>query len=1110
MPFVKRANTHQTHWEDLVLLGPDGLEELDDKIEGTLEKIQDMSSDRMNITTKIDGSPALFCYHTYPGYPDNGIALKGFVNGPQNVMTSKEEIDQKYGDRATMKQMLYYGLELAKCIPDGECWQGDCLFTSDSKKEENILGKDYITFQPNKIIYAFSEDQPGYEEVKNAVFGICFHTIYSGENKSQTFKCNPTRLKNVPSNFYIMSPALNVNKESFNVDQIKAHIAKLSRLESQLLSNEGYATLVSNSKFMKDYWSTFENKVLADRQQTTINETTFINELKDYISEKLGKDIDKLKTDNSKAKARQKLADLLDLVENNKQVLTLLVKTLNEAANIKMLLWEGFRQAKSDYSTFYKSKTKGHFGADMEGIAVSDQDGNIVKIVDRSKFSSYNRDPDIESGWEHNESLSEAVIRRDFNKLIEEEEQVDPSKTLVFSFGKFNPPTIGHLKLAQTMANCNETSNKPVVYLSHRLGLDKNNPIKSQPLDYEEKLYWCKKAFGNLVEVVESNAKNPWEALHEINEKRPEIERIIFAGGDDRANGSMYSNLVKSNGKQTSKHTGDYNFIKGIVPLNAGARDESSDDVSETASSSLVRKCVLENDFDKFQKLVPFNEADAEDLFDEIKDFYKDSGILNENLLIEAISINSVIGDKLKNIIKQEFNKNKIEINFMQPNYARDPGEVLRIRAIDSSISKDILIKIVLDALNKLNNGNNLFDFNNESYIIYDYENFAEMHSEKASGTYDSIKLLVKKTDTSESSGAVEDFYITIAAKLAGNYKKAFTPNRVLDSSCIGEDIRFDSLKFNLSDNFKFLEAIYNSAIHSNNITNGDDPLSGYSIKVDNMNGVNKSNINDIMNDFGEVLSAGCLARLLGDPNTLNFPKHSNEPLTDFTVNGVIKVSQKAKSGATPSGDSVFNIINNNIINKNVNMKLFLPNYSNNDINELRSFIIWFSENVFSNKVNVHNGYKNIANLVISNNQPWLHLSNISKVKRYTEGTVNRNSWHNFMADIKSFGIDANPSDNKLNTENGFESYRCRYLARIVINYINNNDKLIGGLNKLLAACLGQFIQVYLVNPNEFMKGNLIFEVKKLDTNYNYKFYDASQINDQGFLYNKKLGMKLV
>ena len=60
MPFVKRKNDHQTHLEDLVLLGPGGLEELDDKIEGMLERLEDKGS-RLNTTVKIDGAPALFC-----------------------------------------------------------------------------------------------------------------------------------------------------------------------------------------------------------------------------------------------------------------------------------------------------------------------------------------------------------------------------------------------------------------------------------------------------------------------------------------------------------------------------------------------------------------------------------------------------------------------------------------------------------------------------------------------------------------------------------------------------------------------------------------------------------------------------------------------------------------------------------------------------------------------------------------------------------------------------------------------------------------------------------------------------------------------------------------
>jgi len=45
---------------------------------------------------------------------------------------------------------------------------------------------------------------------------------------------------------------------------------------------------------------------------------------------------------------------------------------------------------------------------------MSDMDGNIVKIVDRSTFSSYNRDPDIMSGFEH-ESLE---LHEDLNPAL--------------------------------------------------------------------------------------------------------------------------------------------------------------------------------------------------------------------------------------------------------------------------------------------------------------------------------------------------------------------------------------------------------------------------------------------------------------------------------------------------------------------------------------------------------------------------------------------------------------------------------------------------------------------------------------------------------------------
>ena len=49
---------------------------------------------------------------------------------------------------------------------------------------------------------------------------------------------------------------------------------------------------------------------------------------------------------------------------------------------------------------------------------MSDMDGNIVKIVDRSTFSSYNRDPDIMSGFEHESLQEEFKLNSKLEKLL--------------------------------------------------------------------------------------------------------------------------------------------------------------------------------------------------------------------------------------------------------------------------------------------------------------------------------------------------------------------------------------------------------------------------------------------------------------------------------------------------------------------------------------------------------------------------------------------------------------------------------------------------------------------------------------------------------------------
>lgn len=410
--YNNRPNTHQLHFEDLVFQGKAGLEELNDKIEGFENQLLGNSKD-INTSTKVDGSPAVILWSKFEGYPDNSICLKSFVNSENNCLSSFEDVDEKYGDRPEMAEKLKCALQLAKYIPEGEAWQGDCLFTSDSTSYQTIEGVDYITFQPNKIVYCIPSYSPAFEKVEEAEFGIAFHTIYKNVGngqKRQYFNVDLSRVQ-APEQFYLMTVALNASKDlkDYNFDKVHDLYEELKVLEQTLKSSPEYENLVQNDAFMK-FWETFENKKIADEKNLTIDVDTFFDELWGYIEEKqtieFQKKLTNLKTVRGKSGAIDKWVDSVQymstFLKENKQILTTLIKAFNKVVDIKMCFWEGFKSTyTSDYDQFYLSKTKGYIPADMEGIAMSDNEGNIVKIVDRTTFSSNNRNPDLTSGWEH-------------------------------------------------------------------------------------------------------------------------------------------------------------------------------------------------------------------------------------------------------------------------------------------------------------------------------------------------------------------------------------------------------------------------------------------------------------------------------------------------------------------------------------------------------------------------------------------------------------------------------------------------------------------------------------------------------------------------------------
>lgn len=358
-----RTNTHQVHFESLVLEGHAGLDE-------TIDKICAFNRHDISITRKIDGAPAVIIGHGIEGYPEKCVGIKSFLTKPQNALSSYEEIDAKYGSKPNVARCLKHALDLADHIPYGEAWQGDCLFTEETLKERTIDGQTYMTFQPNKIIYA-------YDKVEGN-FGIVFHTVYHRQDNSwiQSFDAVQPEIEDV----FTMP---------IKVDYIPTAVdfSELEALCMQLKNCSAYQILCENRAFRKG-WSLYENQAASVAAWIPESPETFVG----WVA--------------CRYASAGKTKDLLDFLysmstENSFETIKLMLKVFNEATRVKYRMMDQLHQ-QNDCKQVMRRLSTGEYSYILgEGFSMSDSYGNIVKLVDRPVFSHMNRDQDIESGFAH-------------------------------------------------------------------------------------------------------------------------------------------------------------------------------------------------------------------------------------------------------------------------------------------------------------------------------------------------------------------------------------------------------------------------------------------------------------------------------------------------------------------------------------------------------------------------------------------------------------------------------------------------------------------------------------------------------------------------------------
>ena len=176
----------------------------------------------------------------------------------------------------------------------------------------------------------------------------------------------------------------------------------------------------------------------------------------------------------------------------------------------------------------------------------------------------------------------------------------EASRKVVMSFGRMNPPTVGHEKLVNKVKEiARKEGAKAEIYLSH------SQDAKKNPLSYDDKLMIAKEAFGVIVQ--KSAAKTIIEVMKSLDLKYDVITLVV---GADRVN-EFDTLLNKYNGRE-------FNFDQ-IKVVSAGERDPDADGV-EGMSASKMREAALKGEESKFKSGLPKKlAAHAEDIYTMVR-----------------------------------------------------------------------------------------------------------------------------------------------------------------------------------------------------------------------------------------------------------------------------------------------------------------------------------------------------------------------------------------------------------------------------------------------------------------------------------------------------------
>ena len=598
---VKKIEPRIQHAEDLIFFeGSEGaIRALD-----ALEKMNDPKG-RPETSLKWDGSPAVIFGRDVDGkfiFTDkSGFGVKSY----KGKVESEQEMEDMYrarSERAAKKMgvnpegvfqkryskitpMMQKAFRLAEKSVDPDhrgYFFGEVLYFDKPAIED---GK--FVFKPNMVKYKVATDSEIGKKIADSDVGIVLHL----KKDVETLENQPLDFKGMTPDSDILFFGKTFIEKPVGVDD--AEVAKIKQMVS------------TNSQAIDGFFNAEKLRKFAISDLSNLF-YTYLNSKVDTGLENLGGDF--IEWMNSKDRiSSQKKENVTNYINDNKDTFDIIWQIVSRTMKVKDDVIANIdSQGGLEFSQSLGDEEVG------EGYVLSDE-GKLIKLVDRSKFTRANRsvvreqdelDPDYE------DDLSDQI------------DDIEDAETHVFIPGGFKPPHKGHLSL---LLQAIQKYPDAIVHIT-------SGPTKRADGDLEISAEQAKQVWEKYIEKygINNEVKLDYFDRFATNRKKKDGS-VIMSSSPFLRIGLRMENELSPNSKVVAVSSEDehINFVKNAAaylndnkeknfifePLKVNTIDTES---GVKFSATQMRKAISKGDFNTFKAFIPEKLSD-----DEIKELFK-------------------------------------------------------------------------------------------------------------------------------------------------------------------------------------------------------------------------------------------------------------------------------------------------------------------------------------------------------------------------------------------------------------------------------------------------------------------------------------------------------